>query len=83
MVADSHRGGPAAGRRVKLLFALGCVLATACAGPCETLADRVCAHRPLPDPVCVRLRAIADAPTAADRQGCEAGNALADAFQKR
>jgi len=68
---------------VKLLFALGCVLATACAGPCETLADRVCAHRPLPDPVCVRLRAIADAPTAADRQGCEAGNALADAFQKR
>lgn len=55
---------------------------SACTEPCETLATRVCAQRPAPDPVCVRLRAIAEAPTAADRRACEAGNLVADDYQK-
>ena len=64
-----------------LACAAGLTLA-ACASPCDSLADRVCAQRPAPDPVCVRLRAVAQAPSAADRQACESGNAVADDLQK-
>ncbi len=58
------------------------VFVAGCADPCSTLADRVCAQRPAPDPVCARLQALASAPTAADRQACEVGNAVADDYQK-
>ncbi len=59
------------------------VLTSACASPCETLADRVCAKRPAPDALCTRLRAIAEAPSVAERQACAAGNTVADELTKR
>lgn len=69
--------------RVGLLLAACVVFLGGCEGACTTLAERTCARVGEGDALCVKLRAVAQSPRAADLQACDTSNAFIDELEKR
>lgn len=65
-------------RAALLLFLLA-----GCANPCADLAERTCKRTGAGDPLCTKLQAVAQSPTADEVEQCKAGNAFVDELERR
>ena len=54
-----------------------------CTSPCADLAERTCQRAGETDPVCLRLRTVAQQPTDQDLQACRAGQAFIYEMERR
>jgi hypothetical protein len=53
-----------------------------CQSPCDELAERACQRAGEAAEICVKLRTVADAPTAADEQACRHGVEFVEELQR-
>lgn len=53
-----------------------------CQRPCDELAERACQRAGESAEICVKLRTVAGAPTAADEQACRHGVAFVEELQR-